>query len=158
MLIGSSGRFETRFAPDECAQRLNQDRSAAWYVGYANASGFQLAKYGRTMVLIRGTFIPSSTGSGVDYRVEFIPWLLWALALSVVISILVLIVLLWIGHGSTSQLGWSIVIVPLALAANLWISERQAQWLRDYVTSALEARPDQDLDEQGLKVSQEPRH
>lgn len=110
------------------------------------------------MVRIRGTFIPTSPGSGVDYRVEFIPWLLWALALSVVISILVLIVLLWIGHGSTSQLGWSIVIVPLALAANLWISERQAQWLRVYMTSALEAQPDQDLDEQGLKVSEEPRH
>lgn len=146
MVIGSSGRFETHFPPDECGQQLNQDRSADSYVGFADVTGFQLAKYGRTAVRIRGMFTPLGAGSGVEYRVEFIPWMIWALVLAFVVSTPALIVLVWLGYVPVSALAWLVVIVPLTLAVNLWFSERQAQSLRGYVASVLDARTVSDLE------------
>jgi hypothetical protein len=137
MVIGSSGRFETPFPPAECGRRLNQDRDANSYVGSADGAGFQLTRYGRTAVRIRGTFRASGTGSDVVYRVEFTPWTVWALVVAFVAGIPAILALGWNGFIPGSIFAWLIAIVPLTLGANLWFSERQAQRLRDYVLKAL---------------------
>jgi hypothetical protein len=137
MVIGSWDRFEAPFPPAECGRRLNRDRSADSYVGHADESGFQLAVYGRTGVQIRGTFRPSGAGSEVVYRAEFTPWVVWALVLAFAACVPAIIALVWSGYLPGSMVALLIAIVPLALAANLWISERQARGLRAYVASVL---------------------
>ena len=62
---------------EECGRRLNSDRSAASYVGYADGSGFELSRYSRTAIRVRGSFTPLAVGSRVSYRVELIPWIVW---------------------------------------------------------------------------------
>src|SRR5438270_8906907 len=104
MLIGSTASFEAPFTPVECGRRLDQDRSASSYVGHTGPSGFQLARYGRTAVRIRGTFTPSAIGCEVHYTVEFIPAMLWLLVGAFALSIPVLIVLLWQGYLPSSVL------------------------------------------------------
>ena len=138
MLIGSTGRFEAPFTPVECGRRLDQDQNASSYVGHADASGFQLARYGRTAVRIRGTFTASAMGCEVYYRVEFIPALLWLLVGAFALSIPVLIALIWLGYFPTSALAWLFAMVAIALPLNLWFSERQAGWLKNYVTTVLD--------------------
>jgi hypothetical protein len=141
MLIGSSGRSQARFDPDECARRLNHDRSAGSYVGYANAVGFQLSRHGRTAVRIRGTFTASGAGSQVDYRIEFIPMILWALVLAYMVSIPFVLVAVWSGYIPLSALAWVIAVTVIGLSVNLWFSERQAVWLKEYISSVLDLRP-----------------
>jgi hypothetical protein len=138
MLIGSSGRFEAHFTPVECGRRLNQDRNASSHVGHADVSGFQLARYGRTAVRIRGTFTPSTIGCEVRYRVEFIPAMLWALVAAFAVSIPVLMILIWLGYVPMSTLALLFAIVVVVLPLNLWFSERQAGWLKDYLVSVLD--------------------
>lgn len=138
MVIGSSGRFQTRFLPDECGRRLNDDRSADSYVGFANSSGFELAKYGRTAVRIRGTFAPSGTGTSVDYRLEFIPWMLWALVLAFAASVPLLVGLVWLRYIPVLAVAWLLLFVPFMLGVNFWFSERQAKSLKEYIASVLE--------------------
>ncbi len=140
MLIGTSGELKTGFPPEECGRRLSQDRFADSYIGHANGSGFQLAKYGRTAVRIRGTFTPSGAGSEVDYRLEFIPAMLWALVLAYAIGIPVVVVLIWLHYIPLSTLGLVVVITVVLLPINVWFSERQAESLRKYVASVLDAR------------------
>lgn len=70
MVIGCSGAFETRIPAEECGRRLNSDRSAASYVGYADESGFE----------------PLSVGSRVSYHIGLIPWIVWTLILSYVVE------------------------------------------------------------------------
>ena len=140
MLIGTSGGLKTGFPPEECGRRLNQDRLADSYVGHANGSGFQLAKYGRTAVRIRGTFTSSGAGSEVDYRLEFIPATLWALVLAYAVGIPVVVALLWVHYIPLSTLGLLVAITVVLLLINVWFSERQAQSLRNYVATVLDAR------------------
>jgi hypothetical protein len=142
MVIGSSGRFETRFPPNECGQRLNNDRSASSYVGQADGFGFQLTKYGRTAVSIRGTFTPHSAGSQVHYRIDFIPAILWSLVLALAIGIPLLLAMVWLRYVSVSALIVALVIVAVVLPLNIWFSERQANRLKDYVTGVLDVRVD----------------
>jgi hypothetical protein len=139
MVIGSSGRFEAPFPPADCGRLLNQDRDANSYIGSADAAGFQLARYGRTAIRIRGTFRASGTGSEVVYRVAFTPWTVWALVVALVASVPAIFALGWNGFIPGSVVAWLIAIVPLTLAANLWLSERQARRLRDYVAMVLKA-------------------
>ena len=138
MLIGSTGRFEAPFTPVECGRRLDQDQNASSYLGHADASGFQLARSGKTAVRIRGTFTPSAMGCEVGYRVEFIPAMLWLLVGAFALSIPVLIVLIWLGYFPTTGLAWLFATVAIVLPLNLWFSERQAGWLKDYVTTVLD--------------------
>jgi hypothetical protein len=142
MVIGSSGRFDTGFPPNECGQRLNSDRSASSYVGHADGFGFQLAKYGRTAVRIRGTFTPHGAGSQVHYQIEFIPAILWWLALAFTIGIPLLLAMAWLHHVSASTLIFALVIVGVVLPINIWFSEQQANWLKDYVIGVLDVRVD----------------
>ena len=97
--------------------------------------------YGRTAVRIRGTFTPSAMGCEVRYRVEFIPAMLWLLVGAFALSIPVLIVLLWLRYLPISVLALLFVIVAIVLPLNLWFSERQARWLKDYVAAALDVGP-----------------
>ena len=96
-----------------------------------------MSRYGRTAVRIRGGFTPIPMGCRVDYHVEVIPWMLWALVASYAIGIPVLLGLIWFGYVPFSVPAWAIVITAFGLAINLWFSEQQARWLKDYVTSAL---------------------
>ncbi len=66
--------------------------------------------------------------------------MLGAVVLAFGVSIPVLVAVVWLGYVPLSVVAWLIVIVPLTLAANFWFSERQAAWLKDYVTSVLELR------------------
>jgi len=137
MVIGSWGAFETRMPAEECGRRLNSDRSAASYVGYADGSGFELSRYGRTAVRVRGSFTPLAVGSRVSYRVELIPWMVWTLIVSYVVGIPILAMLALRGLLPTSVLIWLVVITAIVLPINVWFSERQAQRLRDYVKAVL---------------------
>ena len=89
---------------------------------------------------MRGAFTPRSTGSRVDWRIEFIPAMLWALGASYAIGIPILVGLILLGYAPPSVLAWAVVITAAGLGINLWFSERQAHWLKDYVASALEIR------------------
>jgi hypothetical protein len=138
MVIGSSGTFDTPIPADECGRRLDSDRSGP-YVGYANGSGFELSRYGRTAVRVRGTFTSIAAGSRVRYRIELIPWIVWTLVLSYVVGIPVLGILALRGLLPPSVFIWLVVITAIVLPINAWFSERQAQRLRDYVTGVLNA-------------------
>ena len=100
-----------------------------------------MVRYGRTAVRMRGTFIPSGTGSEVAYRIEFIPTIFWALALSYSVGIPIFIAAVWLGYVSLSAIAWVIAITAIVLPLNLWFSERQAAWLREHIDSVLDLRP-----------------
>jgi hypothetical protein len=93
MVIGSSGAFETGIPAEECGRRLNFDRSAAPYVGYADGLGFELSRNGRTAVRVRGSFTPLAVGTRVSYHIEVIPWMVWTLLVSYVVGISILTIL-----------------------------------------------------------------
>jgi hypothetical protein len=139
MVIGSSGAFDTRLPTDECGRRLNSDRSADSYVGDADSSGFQLSLYGRTAVRIRGSFTSLAGGCRVSYRIEFKPWLLWALAVSFLIEVPILAMLVMRGLVPASVVLWVAAITAIVLPLNVWFSERQAQRMKDYITAVLSA-------------------
>src|SRR5262249_18315958 len=102
--------------------------------------GFVLTRYGRTAVRVRGSFTPSPLGTRVNFRIEFIPWMMWALALSYVIGVPLLVALALRGLAPASTLAWAAVITSIVLALNFWFSELQAKRLKDYVTTALNAK------------------
>jgi len=139
VLIGSSGRFEAPFLPEECGRRLNDDRFSGSYVRRADGAGFQLAIDGRTAVRIRGAFTPTGTGSRVDYRVEFIPGVLWALMVALVVSIPIFVGMVWVGYIPWQTLALAFAIATATLALNAWLSERQARRLWDHIVSVLNA-------------------
>jgi hypothetical protein len=138
VLIGSLGSLDAPFSSDECVRRLNSAPSANSYVGYVGDRGFELARYGRTAVRIRGAFTRIPMGTRVDYRIEFIPWILWALAASYAVGVPILVGLLLFGYLPSSALALVTGITVAGLAINAWFSELQARWLKDYVTSALD--------------------
>ena len=140
LVIGSSGNFETHFPAEQCAQRLNADPSAPAYTGHVERSGFELARYGRTAVRIRGSFTPSALGTRVNFRVEFIPWILWALAASYIVGVPLLIGLALRGLVPASTLALAAVITAVGLPINFWLSELQARKLKDHVTTALDTK------------------
>jgi len=140
MLIGSSGRFETRFTPDECAQRLRTNLRRFSISSYANASRFGLSKSGKTMIRIVGTVTARGGGSAVDYKIEFMPAALVALGFSAVAVIPIFVVWSYLGYSFVPILLVLIVAVVVTSTLNFWISERQAKWLKDYVASTLVAQ------------------
>ena len=139
MLIGSSGHYDAPFPPGECVRRLNHARDSGTFVGRANSDGFQLVIYGRTAVRIRGVFTPTATGSLVDYRIELIPGVLWAVVLALAVSIPILVGMVWVGYIPWQTLALAFVIATAVLALNGWVSEWQARRLRDHLGTALNA-------------------
>jgi hypothetical protein len=104
----------------------------------AHSAGFTLAKGGRTIIRIRGTFASAESGpTSVDYGIELIPAAMFALVTSTVIGIAVLAFLLTFTHTAVVVLWPAIPIAVLVVAANIWISERQAQWLVAFVRREL---------------------
>lgn len=89
---------------------------------------------------MRGAFTQTSAGCRVDYRIEFIPWLLWALIASYAIGTPLLVGLVLFGSAPPSVLAWAVVITSAGLGINLFFSERQAHWLKDYVASVLDVK------------------
>jgi hypothetical protein len=140
MLIGSSGSFETDLSPIECAERLNKPMRKFSFGSRADEHGFGLANSGRTMIRIVGTLRPEAGGTAVDYRVEFMPVALIAIASAFIVGTPVLAALIKLGSLPTADLAWLLVIVPAVAAANIWISERQAKWLREFLRQALDDR------------------
>jgi hypothetical protein len=139
VLIGSSGHYDAPFPPGECVRRLNDARDSGTFVGRADGAGFQLVIYGRTAVRIRGVFTPTATGSRVDYRIDLIPEVLWAVVLALAVSIPILVGMAWVGYVSWQTLAFAFVIATAVLALNGWVSEWQARRLRDLLGSALNA-------------------
>lgn len=88
-----------------------------------------------------GTFMPARSGSRIDYRIEFIPRALLEVGIAFLVSTPILAVLVASRYVALSEASSLFVIVPLVLAANIWISERQAQWLKAFVIGELEAGP-----------------
>jgi len=66
--------------------------------------------------------------------------MLWALVLAYAIGIPVVVVLIWLHYIPLSTLGLVVVITVVLLPINVWFSERQAESLRKYVASVLDAR------------------
>ena len=93
------------------------------------------------MIRIVGTVAPSDGGSTVDYRIEFMPAALLALGFSAVGAIPIFVVWSYLGYTFVPILLLLIVVIVVTGTANFWISERQAKWLKDYVTSTLDAPP-----------------
>src|SRR5690349_11142002 len=110
MLIGSSGHCDAPFPPGECVRRLNHARDSGAIVGRADGDGFQLVIYGRTAVRIRGVFTLTATGSRVDYRIELIPGVLWAVVLALAVSIPILVGMVWVGYIPWQTLALAFVI------------------------------------------------
>jgi len=79
-------------------------------------------------------------GATVDYKIEFKPAALLALAVLVLAAIPIFVAWSLLGYSVIPILLLLMVALVLTGVANFWISERQARWLRDYVTSLLEAR------------------
>ena len=84
----------------------------------------------------------SATGSWVDYRIEFIPAIMWALGVAFAATIPIILVVVWLGYVPASTLAWVTAIVAVVLPLNVWISERQAGRLRSHIATVLSARPD----------------
>jgi hypothetical protein len=140
MLIGSSGRFETHFSPDDCAQRLRQNLRRFSISSHADRTRFGLAKRGRTMIRIVGAIAAREGGSTVDYKIEFMPAALVALGVSAVASIPIFVAWSFLGYPVIPILLLLIVAIVVTGTLNFWISERQAKWLKDFVASTLDAR------------------
>jgi hypothetical protein len=141
MLIGSSGHFVTRLTPTECAARLSRRRGPLSVKGRADESRFEIARPGRTIIRMVGTFMPVGSGCSVDYRIEFIPRALIEVAIAFVVGTPILVVLINLGYIAASEVSSLIFIVPLVVAANIWFAERQAQRLKGFVLEELEAGP-----------------
>ncbi len=130
----------TKLSPNECSEQLRLSKRRFKLGSRADSSAFRLAKAGRTMIRIRGIFAPQPGGGTViNYRIEFLPAALVALAVGFPLGLLVLIGLFWLARQSLWEIWPLIPISVLVVAANLWISERQAHWLVDFVGHQLNA-------------------
>ena len=92
------------------------------------------------MIRIVGAVAAKDGGSTVDYKIEFMPAALIALGVSAVASIPIFVAWSFLGFPVIPILLLLIVAIGVTGTMNLWISERQAKWLRDYVASTLDAR------------------
>ena len=139
MLIGKSGAVITRLNAQECGERLRTATGGYMSGSRADSSGFSLARGRRTAIRIRGTFIPRPDGGTfVEYRVEFLPVALWVLAVTTPLGFAVIGAGFWLAHQSVWDV-WAILLMwPLGVAANVWISERQAHPLLGFVRDRLE--------------------
>jgi hypothetical protein len=79
-------------------------------------------------------------GTRVDYQLEFIPLMFWAFVIAYAIGIPVIIVATWLHYIPLTAIAWLIGITAVLLPLNVWFSERQASWLREYITTVLETR------------------
>jgi hypothetical protein len=93
------------------------------------------------MIRIVGTVSAKESASTVDYRIELMPAALLALAVSAVAAIPIFVAWSLLGYSIVPMVLLLIVAIIVTGSINLWISERQAGWLRDYVASTLDARP-----------------
>lgn len=131
----------TTLAADECCERLNIAKRGFMLGSRADPSGFRLAKADRTAIRIRGTFAPQpGGGTVVRYRIEFLPAAIVVLVIVTPISLVVLVGLFWLAHQSLWELWPLVPISVLVIAANLWILDRQAHWLVDFVRHQLDVR------------------
>jgi len=92
------------------------------------------------MIRIVGTLTARRDGSTVDYRIEFMPAALVALGVSVVGTIPIFAAWSYLGYSLLPILLLLLIAIVLTGTINLWISERHAKWLRDYVISTLGAQ------------------
>lgn len=140
VLIGKSGSMTTKFGAEECCERLRAVMRGFKLGSRVDSSGFKLAKSGRTAIRIRGTFVPQPGGSTiVSYRIEFLPVVLLALAITTPLGIMVLALGFWLAHQNIWEV-WSLLpLCVLVIGGNLWISDRQAHWLVVFVRNRLEA-------------------
>ena len=130
----------TALSPEECADRLRPAWPGFMSGSKADSSGFRLAKGTRTAIRIRGTFDPrSSGGTIINFRIEFLPVALAALAVGTPLGLLVLVAVFGLAHESVWELWPVILMYVLGLGANLWLSDRQARRLIDFVSRRLEA-------------------
>jgi hypothetical protein len=141
MLIGSSGQFVTHMAPSECAARLSRRLGPRSVKGRADESRFELLRPGRTIIQMVGTFMPAGSGCSVDYRIELIPRAFIEVAIAFVVGTPILLVLVNLGYIAAREVASLIVIVLVVVAANIWFSDRQSQWLKAFVSRELEAGP-----------------
>ncbi len=144
MLIGKSGSMITRLNAEECGERLRTAMRGFMLRGFmsgsrADSSGFRLARGTRTAIRIRGTFAPRPDGGTfVEYRVEFLPVALWVLAVTTPIGFAVIGAGLWLAHQSVWDVWPILPMWVVGVAANVWISDRQAHWLVDFISHRLE--------------------
>ena len=132
----------TKLDADQCSERLRTGMRGFKLGSRVDSTGFRLAKAGQTAIRIRGTFVPQpGGGTVVKYRIEFLPALLVALAIATPISFFVLGMLFWLAHESLWELWPLIPISVVVIGANLWVSDRQAHWLVNFVSDQLEAQP-----------------
>jgi hypothetical protein len=140
VLLGKAGSMTTNLGADQCYERLRTGMRGLKLGSRVDASGFRLAKAGRTAIRIRGTFVPQPAGGTVvKYRIEFLPALLLAWAIATPIGLVMLGLLLWLAHESLWELWPLIPITVVVIGANLWVSDRQAHWLVGFVSNKLES-------------------
>lgn len=65
----------------------------------------------------------------MDYRIEFIPAMLWALALAFAVGIPVVIAVVWLRYLPASTLVWLVAIVAVMLPLNVWFSRMAGRLL-----------------------------
>ena len=100
---------------------------------------FRAAKGLRTAIRVRGTFTPAGNGlTSVDYWIEWKPIAVVALLISSPLSLGVLAAGFILAHIPLVYLWPFIPAVVLVIAANAYISERQAQWLAAFVRRELD--------------------
>ncbi len=92
------------------------------------------------MIRIVGTVAPRDGGSMVDYKIECMPAALVALGVSAIAAIPIFVAWSYLGYSVVPILLVLIGAIVLTGTMNFWISERQAQWLRDYITSTLDGQ------------------
>ena len=107
----------------------------------ADSSGFRLAKGGRTLIRIQGTFaaLPDG-GTVIAYRIELLPAAVVSLAIATPLSLVIISVLLWLADQSQTVLLWFIPIALFVVGFNWWFSEMQARWLVRFLSRTLEAK------------------
>jgi hypothetical protein len=129
----------TKLGADECCERLRNAKRGFMLGSHADRSGFRLAKAGQTAIRIRGTFAPQpGGGTVVRYRIEFLPAAIVVLAIVTPLSLVVVGGLFWLAHQSVWEIWPLLPISVLVVAANLWVSDRQAHWLVDFVRHHLD--------------------
>ena len=92
------------------------------------------------MIRIVGTVALTDHGSTVDYKIEFMPAALVGLGVSAIAWIAIFVAWSVLAYPVIPILLLLMGAVVLTGTLNFWISERQAKWLRDYVTSTLDAQ------------------
>jgi hypothetical protein len=77
-------------------------------------------------------------GTVFEYCIESLPVALVVLAVTTPLSLVALGVGFWIAHQSVWNVWPLLPIWVLVVAANVWISDRQAHWLVGFVSHRLE--------------------